>query len=95
MKFERAEYGYTDNSRTGICYKRLSRIKTVCSPEINERFNEKCSVTVEELIVTKVARESGCEISLKIKSTLQKICQRAPALEQERLLFCLTEGRFH
>ena len=56
VKFERAEYGHTDNSRTGVCYKRLSRIKTVCSPEINERFNEKCSVTVEELIVTKVAR---------------------------------------
>ena len=56
VKFERAEYGYTDNSRTGVCYKRLSWIKAVCSPEINERFNEKCSVTVEELIVTKVAR---------------------------------------
>ena len=24
VKFERAEYGYTDNSRTGVCYKRLS-----------------------------------------------------------------------
>ena len=56
VKFERAEYGYTDNSRTGVCYKKLPWIKAVCSPEINERFNEKGSVTVEELIVTKVGR---------------------------------------
>ena len=69
--------------------------KELVSPASGEItfVNMRASSYVGELIVLRVARV-GCQISLKIKSTLQKICQRAPALELETLLSCLTEGRF-